>query len=145
MNDTAPLLLVIGRILMGLLFVVGGMRHAFVLPALTEAVAGRRLPCPRLTLIAASVFQVFAGSLLMLGVAVIPAALALVVFTLLASVVMLNFWDKRGPERELLRALWLSNLAIVGGLLIAAVQDTGADIYMTADLARIEALAAALR
>jgi putative oxidoreductase len=37
---------------------------------------------------------------------------------------MCNFWDMKGAEREAMKNVWLSNLAIIGGLLIAASQAT---------------------
>jgi putative oxidoreductase len=45
-----------------------------------------------------------------------------VLFTFAASVMLLNFWDLEGPAREAAINVWLSNLAIVGGLLITAAQ-----------------------
>jgi putative oxidoreductase len=45
------------------------------------------------------------------------------VFTIAASVMMANFWDMpAGEPREMLKGVCLSNMAIVGGLLIAAAQ-----------------------
>jgi putative oxidoreductase len=120
--DYAELLKMIGRVLLGGLFVVGGIHHFFMLPALTSALVTRGVPMARVALIAASAFQVLAGLLFMIGVWVAPAAIGLVVFTLIASVLMLNFWDMEGPARDAARTGWQANLAIIGGLLIAAAQ-----------------------
>lgn len=113
-------LLVLGRFLLGGLFVYGGVHHLFAIPALTEAIAARGVPSPRLVLLVGSAFQFVAGLLLILGLFVAPAALALVLFTLTASVMLVNFWDMEGPARDAAVNVWLSNLAIVGGLLITA-------------------------
>lgn len=113
-------LLVLGRFLLGGLFVYGGVHHLFAIPALTEAIAARGVPAPRLVLLVGSAFQFVAGLLLILGLFVAPAALALVLFTLTASVMLVNFWDMEGPARDAAVNVWLSNLAIVGGLLITA-------------------------
>ena len=120
--DVAPLLLALGRLLLGGLFVVGGLHHFFIIPQLTDAIAARGVRFPRIVLIVGSVFQAVAGALLMLGFFVPAAALGLVVFTLLASVMLVNFWSLEGPARETASNVWKSNLAIVGGLLIAAAQ-----------------------
>jgi len=87
---------------------------------LTEVIAARGVPAPRLVLLVGSAFQFVAGLLLILGLFVVPAALALVLFTLTASVMLVNFWDMEGPARDAAINVWLSNLAIVGGLLISA-------------------------
>ena len=118
--EISEVLLVLGRFLLGGLFVYGGVHHLFAIPALTEVIAARGVPAPRLVLLVGSAFQFVAGLLLILGLFVVPAALALVLFTLTASVMLVNFWDMEGPARDAAINVWLSNLAIVGGLLISA-------------------------
>jgi putative oxidoreductase len=113
-------LLAVGRFLLGGLFVAGGVRHVLVFPGVAALIAARRVPMPGLVLAAGTAFQLVAGLLLMFGLLVAPAALGLVVFTLLASMMMLNFWDLQGAARDGARNTWELNLAIVGGLLVAA-------------------------
>jgi putative oxidoreductase len=121
--EIGQILLVLGRFLLGGLFVYGGIHHLFSIPALTEAIAARGIPAPRLVLLVGSAFQFVAGLLLIIGLFVAPAAFALVLFTLTASVMLVNFWDLEGPAREAATNVWLSNLAIVGGLLITAAHE----------------------
>lgn len=119
-NDMAVIAVALGRVLLGSLFVVGGVPHFFALEPLSQALKARGVPAPRFCLIAGSVFQIVAGTLLIFGLFVQFAALGLVVFTLVASVLMVNFWSKTGEARGAMRNIFMSNLAIVGGLLIAA-------------------------
>src|SRR4051794_2036198 len=116
MMDDA-VLLTIGRLLIGGLFVIGGLRHFGELAALTETLRARGVPLPRASLIAASVFQIVAGAMLTLGVFVPWAVAGLVAFTLVSSIVMLDFWNRPAEARNGMINVWLSNLAIVGGLL----------------------------
>lgn len=120
--EYAELLRVVGRALLGGLFVVGGIHHFFILAPVTAALAARGVPLPRVALILASMFQILAGLLLMLGLWVALAAIGLVAFTLVASFLLLNFWDQEGPARDTARMGWQTNLAIIGGLLVAASQ-----------------------
>ena len=113
-------LLVAGRILLGGLFLFSGVRHFFIAGALAPVVQARGVPAPRLVLYVGSAFEAALGALLMLGLFVAPAALGLVVFTIIATIMLVNFWDKTGPERDALMNVALSNMAIIGGLLIAA-------------------------
>jgi putative oxidoreductase len=53
---------------------------------------------------------------------VVPAAIGLVLFTLAASVMLLNFWDMQGEAREVAKSAFLANIAIIGGLLVTAWQ-----------------------
>src|SRR5689334_17166472 len=111
--DYAELLRVVGRVLIGGLFVVGGAHHFFTLPELTSALAARGVPAPRVALISASVFQVVAGLAFMFGVWIIAAAIGLVVFTVVASYLFLNFWALQGAEREAARIGLQTNLAVI--------------------------------
>jgi putative oxidoreductase len=119
-NDIAVVAVALGRVLLGGLFVIGGIPHFFALDHLTQLLKGRGVPAPRLSLIAASVFQIIAGALLIFGQLVQLAALGLVAFTLVSSVLLVNFWSLTGQARESMRNAFMANLAIVGGLLITA-------------------------
>jgi len=120
----ADILVAAGQLLMGALFVWGGLNHFG--PAgesIVPLLAARGVPMPRESLYAVSVFEVLAGACLMLGITVAPAALGLAGFTVVASIVMANFWDlPAGQPREMLKGVCASNAAIVGGLLIAAAE-----------------------
>jgi putative oxidoreductase len=117
-------LVTVGQILIGALYVYGGLNHFG--PAADKIVpmlAARGVPMPRQSLYAASAFQAVCGACLMLGVAVVPAAIGLVVFTAAASFVMVNFWNlPRGGARDLLQGVFASNVAIIGGLLVVIAQ-----------------------
>jgi putative oxidoreductase len=118
--QTSQWFLVVGRVLLGGLFVVGGIRHFFVIAPLSSALAARGVPAARVALIAASIFQIVAGLLVMIGVYVAPAAIGLIPFTIVASYLMLNFWDLDGPAREGALNGFQTNIAVIGGLLMAA-------------------------
>ena len=120
--DLPGLLYVFGRFLLGGLFVVGGIEHLFILPLLTGIMTARGVPAARAVLIVGSIWQVVFGVCLIIGAWLAPSALALVVFTLAASAMFLNFWDKQEPEKSALRNAFLCNIAIVGALLMVAAQ-----------------------
>ena len=114
-------LLALGRMLIGALFVVAGVRHFFIADVLTPMIAARGIPAPRLVLYAGSIFEAVLGALLALGLFVAPAAFGLCVFVAAATLLLVNFWDRPpGPEREALQNAALSNMAIIGGLLVVA-------------------------
>lgn len=121
--DFADTLLSLGRILLGGLFVFGGIKHFFIVPILTEIMARRGVPFPKFTLIAGSVFQIIVGGLLMTNLFVVPAAFGLIVFTVIASVMFLNVWDMpAGEPCEAAKNNIAVNVGVVGGLLLAATQ-----------------------
>ena len=121
-TDLPHSILLLGRLLLGGLFVVAGVRHMFLIPALTQRIAKRGVPFPLLVLLAGSAFQFIAGLLVIFGLFLPIAAFGLVLFTLAASVMLLNFWDMEGQPRQSTINVWLSNMAIIGGLMIIAAQ-----------------------
>src|SRR5690242_19871903 len=92
---------VFGRVLLGGLYVRGGVTHFFEMPLLVGKMTARGVPAPRFTLILGSVFQAVCGLLVMAGIYTAPAAWGLVLFTVVASIMFLNFWDMQGMERRM--------------------------------------------
>ncbi|EJC81181.1 putative membrane protein [Rhizobium leguminosarum bv. trifolii WSM2297] len=121
MNDGAALMMIVlGRLLLGGLYVAGGIHHFFVIVPLTDAIEARGIPLAKWVLLSGSMFQIVAGTLLMMGLFVTAAAFGLIVFTLAATVMLLNFWDMQGTARESAINTWKTNMAIIGGLLMTA-------------------------
>lgn len=118
--DLAEALHLLGRFLLGGLFMLGGVKHFFLIPLLTDIIGKRGVPSPRLVLIAGSIFQTVFGAALILGVFVAPAAFGLILFTAVATAMFFNFWDMSGMERENAKNAALTNVALCGGLLITA-------------------------
>lgn len=121
MEGMADWLDTLGRLLLGGLFVAGGIRHHFMVPALVDVMRKRGVPMPRETLAIGSVFQTIVGAMLILDIWPALSALGLVGFTILASVMFLNFWDMpAGHERDGALNNVLTNIAVIGGLLVVA-------------------------
>jgi putative oxidoreductase len=119
--ETGEILWIAGRFLLGGLYVAGGIRHFFIMSDLTEMIRARGVPYPKFVLIAGSVFQLACGLLLVFGIETRLAAAGLIIFTVAASLMLLNFWSLQpGPEREGLMNAFMTNIALIGGLLIAA-------------------------
>lgn len=116
----AHALILAGRLLVGGLFVVGGITHCFVLPTMVRQMTDRGVPFARPALIAGSLFEIIAGLAVMVGWLVPLAAGSLIVFTVVSSCMMMNFWDMGGEKRMAAMDGWTSNLGVIGGLLIVA-------------------------
>ncbi|WP_245442137.1 DoxX family protein [Rhizobium chutanense] len=96
------------------------MHHFFVIVPLTDAIEARGIPLAKWVLLSGSLFQIVAGTMLILGLFVAAAAFGLIVFTLAATIMLLNFWDMQGTARESAINTWKTNMAIIGGLLVTA-------------------------
>ena len=90
----------IGRLLLGGLFVVGGIRHLSAIPALTQAIAARGMPAAKIVLMPGTILQTVAGLALIAAAYTFWAACCRVVFSLAASVLLVNFWDMQRHGRR---------------------------------------------
>jgi putative oxidoreductase len=121
--DGNAVLSIMGRLLLGGLFVYGGIHHLFNISGLTHAIAARGMPAAKTVLLFGTGLQTIAGLALILDVYTYWAAWSLIVFTIAASILLVNFWDMEGEAREGAVRAWWSNSAIIGGLLIAAASS----------------------
>lgn len=105
---------------MGGFYLAAGVHHFIILDPMTKLMAAQQMPAPKAVLIAGSLFQSLAGLLLIAGVFQMWAAVGLIVFTLIASVMLLNFWHLDGDQRRTAFTQWQCNFALIGGLLALA-------------------------
>ena len=110
----------LGFVLLGALFVWAGSIHFATFKDVVAMIAARGFPAPAFLLAAGSLVEIVGGICLILGIGRPYAAAALVAFTTAASAMMLDFWRYSGAERLTLRSAFVANLAIIGGLLLAA-------------------------
>ena len=78
---------------------------------------------PAVAFAAGTLVQSAGGLLLILGLYIRFAAFGLIAFTVVAGIIALNFWDKRGEARSGNIASWQTNLAVIGGLLLASASS----------------------
>jgi putative oxidoreductase len=107
--------------LLGIVFVWAGLQHFLHFGEVSGMLRAKKLPFPGVLLAVGSAWEIAAGLALAAGVARPWAAGALIVFTCMASVMLLDFWRHQGPERQGLQSAFINNIAVVGGLLLAAV------------------------
>lgn len=106
-----------GYALLGLFYAVSGLLHFRHFGELAAGLSARRVPMPKTVLATGSVFQTVAGSMLAAQAQLRYSAFGLAVFTLLASLMFLDFWRQSGPARQAGIRAWQTNLGLVGALL----------------------------
>lgn len=102
--------------LMAMPFVVGGINLFRNFAAVKAMLAAKGWPFPVAVLAAASLFEIVAAIALVAGFYRLWAAGGLILFTLAASLLLLDFWNLKGPERQTIQGMFLLNMAILGGL-----------------------------
>jgi putative oxidoreductase len=120
----APLTLV-GRVLLALMFVMAGISKLGNIEGTAAYIASGGLPVPTVAAVLVGLFELVAGLALAVGFQARWAALALGVFTLLASVLFHQFWAVPANQQMVQQLMFMKNLAVAGGMFIVAALGAG--------------------
>ena len=115
----------VGRILLGLIFVLSGFAKISGFDGTAGYIASKGLPLPQLVAALTIVVELGGGLALMAGLYTRQAVVALAGFTLLAGVVFHNFWAVPQAEQMAQQINFMKNLAIAGGMLVVAAFGPG--------------------
>jgi len=125
MNAKTPVV-VIARVLLALMFVLAGASKFGDLGGTAGYIASKGLPFPMLLAFGTAALELIGGLAIMLGLQARIAALALAVFTLLASVLFHNFWAMPADQQMMQQLMFMKNLSVAGGLLLLFSFGAGA-------------------
>ncbi|NUZ07108.1 DoxX family protein [Schlegelella sp. ID0723] len=122
LNDTLAL---VGRILLVAMFVMSGFGKIGGFDGTAGYIASKGLPMPQVAALVAIVVEVGAGLAIVFGLFTRTSALALAVFTLVASLFFHNFWAMPAEQQMIQKLMFLKNIAVIGGLLVLAASGPG--------------------
>ncbi len=123
--NTQGIPVVVARILLALMFVLAGIGKLGGLEGTAGYIASKGLPAPMLLAVAVGVLELVAGVLLIIGWQARWAALALAVFTIVASVIFHNYWAMPAEQKMMQQLMFMKNLAVTGGLLFVFAFGAG--------------------
>jgi putative oxidoreductase len=115
----------VGRILLAHIFIISGFGKIAGFEGTVGYIASHGLPAATLLAALAIVVELGGGIALAIGWKARWAAAALVVFTLLASLIFHAFWDVPAEEVMMQQINFMKNLSIMGGLLYVVVYGAG--------------------
>jgi putative oxidoreductase len=107
----------VGRILLGIVFIPAGFGKIGGFTGTAGYIASKGLPLPEVGAALAIAVEILAGIALVVGWKTRWAALALAVFTLVASVFFHAFWAVPPEQQMTQQLMFMKNIGIVGGLL----------------------------
>lgn len=119
-------LALLGRILLALMFIPAGVGKLTGFAGSVAYAASAGMPMPQVAVALGLLVELFGGLALLLGWHTRWAALALALFTLVASLVFHNFWALPADQATMQQLLFTKNLAVIGGLLGFAAFGAGA-------------------
>jgi putative oxidoreductase len=115
----------VGRVLLGLLFVLSGFAKIIGFDGIAGYIASKGMPLPQLVAALTIVVELGGGLALMAGLYTRQVVVVLAAFTLLAGVIFHNFWAVPQPEQMAQQINFMKNLSIAGGMLVLAAFGPG--------------------
>mgnify|MGYP003386302896 FL=1 len=118
-------LTLIGRVLLAALFLPAGLSKIGGFAGTVGYIGSKGLPMAEVTAVIAILVEVGGGLALIAGVGTRLAALALAVFTLVATFVFHNYWVLPAETQMVQQLMFFKNIAVVGGLWTLAAWGAG--------------------
>lgn len=115
-----------GRLLLALLFLPAGIGKITGFAGTVAYIASAGLPLPAVGAVIALAVEILGSLALISGFGTRLAALALALFTLVASFFFHAFWAVPADQQYVTQLLFIKNIAVVGGLLTLAAWGAGA-------------------
>jgi putative oxidoreductase len=116
----------IGRLLLAALFLPAGISKIGGFAGTAGYIASKGLPLPEVGAAIAVAVEILGGLALILGFGTRLAALALALFTLVATFIFHNYWGVPADQAFVQQLMFYKNIAVVGGLLVLAAHGAGA-------------------
>jgi putative oxidoreductase len=121
----ASYLILLARVLLSSPFLYSGVDKCWRWSAAQREVAASGLPWPTLLHLVTVVVQLGGGLSLLLGIEARLGALLLLLFLIPVTVMYHPFWKRSGADLVTEADHFLSNLAIIGGLLVIVALGSG--------------------
>jgi putative oxidoreductase len=122
LQDTLAL---VGRLLLAYMFIPAGFGKIAGFSGTVGYAASAGLPLPEVGVAIALGIELFGGLALLVGIRTRWAALALAVFTAVASFYFHKYWALPADQQMVQQLMFGKNIAIVGGLLAFATFGAG--------------------
>jgi putative oxidoreductase len=117
---------VVARLLLAAMFVLSGISKFGDLTGTAGYIASGGLPFPMVLAVLVGLLELIGGLALVVGFQARWAALALGVFTLLASVFFHQFWAVPAAQQMVQQLLFMKNMAVAGGMFMVVALGAGA-------------------
>jgi putative oxidoreductase len=118
-------LVVTGRVLLALMFILSGFGKLTNLAGTAGYIASGGLPMASALAVIVGLLELLGGLAIAAGFQARWAALALGVFTLAASVLFHKFWAVPADQAFVQQLMFMKNLSVAGGLFIVAALGAG--------------------
>lgn len=118
-------LLLLGRVLLGSIFVLSGYGKLMGLAAFAASLEKNGVPYASTLAPVGACVEFFGGLAIVLGIEVGYVALLMVAFVVVATLISHRFWELAGAARQGQLTHFLKNVAIAGGFVLLHVAGGG--------------------
>ena len=118
-------LIVSGRVLLALMFVLSGFSKLTNIAGTAGYIASGGLPAPAVLAVLVGLLELVGGLALIVGFQARWAGLALGVFTLVASLFFHKFWAVPADQQMVQQLMFMKNVAVAGGMFVVAALGAG--------------------
>ena len=119
-------LLLAGRVLMGWIFVESGLRKLLGMDSFIMSLTNRRVPYAGVLGWIGAAVEFFGGLAILFGAWTRCAALALIVFVIVATLIGHRYWEIAEPAaRRMQQSHFWKNVTILGGFVLMLVTGGG--------------------
>lgn len=116
----------LGRILIGAIFLISGLFKIMGYSQIVGYAASKGLPLASIGIAGAILVEVLGGLAVIAGFKTRISAWILFIYLIPTTLLFHNFWAFKGMEQQDNMAHFMKNLAIMGGLLLLATYGPGA-------------------
>jgi putative oxidoreductase len=118
-------MMLIGRILLGGIFVISGYGKLMGLAAFAASLEKNGVPFVSVLAPLGAAVEFFGGLAIVLGIEVRYGALLMVAFVIVATLISHRFWEFEGTARRAQEVNFSKNVAIIGGFLLVNAAGGG--------------------
>lgn len=119
------LVLLIGRLALGAIFVKSGLQKLMGLSAFAASLASRGVPQSATWAMIGATVECVGGILIVTGFRTREASLLMILFVIVATGISHRFWEYADAAQRLQESQFFKNLAIIGGFLVLFVTGSG--------------------
>ena len=117
--------LLVGRVLLGGIFVVSGYAKVVAVSAFAATLERRGVPLASVMGVIGAYVEFLGGLAIVLGIEVRCAALVMIAFVIVATLISHRFWELEGALRDAQRTQFSKNVAIGGGFFVLHAAGAG--------------------
>lgn len=125
MSVGQDVILVLGRLALGAIFVKSGLQKLMGLGAFAASLAGRGVPQSSMWAVIGATVEFVGGLLIVTGFRTRDASLLMILFVIVATGISHRYWEYAEAARRLQESQFFKNLAIIGGFLVLAMTGAG--------------------